>query len=64
MQVHGFTNASQLAYVGVVYLRAKDSDKDMNITLVMAKTRVAPIKRLTIPCFELCGATFLASMLH
>jgi hypothetical protein len=30
----------------------------------MSKTKVAPIKRLTIPRLELCGANLLAQILH
>ena len=29
----------------------------------MAKTKVAPIKRLTMPRFELCGAVIVAKLL-
>ena len=34
------------------------------MSLVMAKTRVSPIKRFTIPRLELCGAHLLAELLH
>ena len=64
IQLHGFSDASELAYAGEVYLRIKDSNNDVHLGLVMAKTRVAPIKSLTIPHLELCGATLLARMLH
>ena len=46
MQLHGFSDASQDAYAGVVYLRMQDADGDVHVALVASKTRVAPIKRL------------------
>ena len=62
-QLHGFSDASELAYAGVVYLRMVDSDENVHISLVTSKTNVAPIKRLTIPRLELCGAQLLARLL-
>lgn len=41
-----------------------DSDGRIHISLVTSKTKVAPIKRLTIPCLELCGAHLLAQLVH
>ena len=55
-QLHGFSDASEDAYAGVIYLRLIDSDGNVHISLFTAKTKVAPIKRLTIPHLELCGA--------
>ena len=62
-QVHSFCDASEEAYVGVVYLRMVDSKGDVHISLVMSKTKVAPIKRMSIPRLELCGAQVLAKLL-
>ena len=64
IQLHGFSDASELAYAGVVYLRMMDSKGEVHTSLVISKTRVAPIKRLTIPRLELCGAHLLAKLLH
>ena len=64
MELHGYSDASQLAYAGVVYLRMVDESGDIHISLVLSKTKVAPIKRLTIPRLELCGAQLLAKLLH
>ena len=36
----------------------------IHTSLVMAKTKVAPIKRLTIPRLELCWAVILAKLIH
>ena len=64
VQLHGFSDASEQAYAAVVYLRTVDSNGTVHASLVMAKTKVAPIKRLTVPRLELCGANLLASLLH
>lgn len=64
IQLHGFCDASEAAYAGVVYFRAEDKCGDVHVSLVISKTKVAPIKRLTIPRLELCGAKLLAQLLH
>ena len=64
LQLHGFCDASEEAYACVAYLRMVDTQNTIHVSLVMAKTRVAPIKRLTIPRLELCGANLLANLLH
>lgn len=63
-QLHGFSDASEEAYAGVIYLRMTDTDGQIHISLVSSKTKVAPIKRLTVPRLELCGANLLAHLLH
>ena len=64
VDLHGFSDASERVYAGVVYIRMIDSDGNIHISLVTSKTKVAPIKRLTIPRLELCGAHLLARLLH
>ena len=63
-QLHGFSDASEDAYSGVIYLRFVDSQDCVHVSLVMSKTRVAPIKRMSIPRLELCGAQLLADLLR
>ena len=64
LQIHGFSDASEDAYAGVIYLRMVDSAGAVHTSLVMSKTEVSPIKRLSIPRLELCGAYVLARLLH
>ena len=64
VELHGFCDASERAYAGVVYLRMIDSTGDVHLSIVTSKTKVAPIKRLTIPRLELCGAHLLTQLLH
>ena len=63
LELHGFSDASENAYAAVVYLRITDTFGRTQISLVSSKTKVAPIKKLTIPRLELCGAYLLAQLL-
>lgn len=53
LQFHGFSDASEQAYAGVIYIRITDTENRVHTLLVCSKTKVAPIKRLTIPRLEL-----------
>ena len=62
-QLIGFSDASEEAYCGVVYLRSLDTAGRVYTSLIMAKTRVAPIKRVTLPRLELCGVHLLSQLM-
>ena len=64
VQLQGFSDVTEDAFVAVVYLCMLDSNDNVHISLVMAKTKVAPIKCLTAPRLEFCRANLLASLLH
>lgn len=65
VEVHGFSDASMLAYGAVVYLKIKQKDNTILCYLLSAKTKVAPIGRnqITLARLELCGALLLARLL-
>ena len=63
LQLHGFADASDVAYAGVVYLRTVYEDATVSITLLYSKTRVAPLCGATTPRLELCGAQLLSKLL-
>lgn len=63
VQLHGFADASLIAYSACVYLRVEQNDGTVMVTLVAAKTKVAPIKQQSIPRLELCGAVLLTRLL-
>ena len=53
--LHVFTDASENGFGAVVYIRMSNGD-DVDVNFAIAKTRVAPIKFMTIPRLELLGA--------
>ncbi len=62
--LHGFCDASAVAYGAALYLRSVHDDGSTSVSLVTAKARVAPVRPITIPKAELLGAHLLAKMLH
>ena len=62
-QLQGFYDASEPAFARVVYIRTVNHNGFVHVSLVMVKTKVSPIKRLTIPRLELCGALIIAKLL-
>ena len=61
VEIHGFSDASQTAMGAVVFLRVA-SGSDVRVYFVCAKSKVAPLKRLTIPRLELSAAVLLARL--
>lgn len=55
LQMHVFVDASINAYAAVVYLRAEQG-MEVKCNLVASKTRVAPLKPVSIPRLELMAA--------
>nr|CAI5818309.1 unnamed protein product [Callosobruchus analis] len=62
IEMHGFSDAALEAYGACIYLRSEDSMGNVTVRLVCSKTRVAPLKTITIPRLELCGALMLANL--
>jgi hypothetical protein len=55
-QIHNFSDASQAGYGAVAYLRLTDDRGNTSSSFVMGKSRLAPIKSVTIPRMELSAA--------
>ncbi|XP_043482111.1 uncharacterized protein LOC122511116 [Leptopilina heterotoma] len=61
VQLHIFCDASTQAFAAATYLRL-EGDHGIHITLVTSKSRVAPIKILTVPRLELQSAVMAARL--
>ena len=55
-QLHHFSDASQRGYGAVTYLRISDDRGKVHCSFVMGKSRLAPLKPVTIPRMELSAA--------
>lgn len=62
VELHGYSDASEGGYSAVLYVRCVYPDDTVSVHLVLAKTRVAPLKKVTLPRLELCGAHLLAQL--
>lgn len=63
IELHGFADSSERAYGACIYLKSIDSNNETKISLLSAKSRVAPLKTTTLPRLELLAATLLAQLL-
>ncbi|XP_046145641.1 uncharacterized protein LOC123988926 [Osmia bicornis bicornis] len=61
-EIHGFADASTKAYAASVYIKSVLPDDNVFVALLVAKSRVAPVKTLSIPRLELCAAALLARL--
>ncbi|XP_060854867.1 uncharacterized protein LOC132932494 [Metopolophium dirhodum] len=57
--LHGFSDSSESVYAAAIYIISNNTGH-----LLASKTRVAPLKKVTIPRLELCGATLLPQLMH
>ena len=62
IKLHGFADASNIAYGANVYLRVTTSS-GVSVRLLASKTKVAPLKKETIPRLELLAALTLANLM-
>ncbi|KAI5714537.1 uncharacterized protein LOC103515252 [Diaphorina citri] len=62
-QLVGFSDASSSAMAAVVYLRILCSDGTVLTNLLRAKSKVAPLKTISIPRLELCASHLLVKLI-
>ncbi|XP_043958763.1 uncharacterized protein LOC122823332 [Gambusia affinis] len=61
-QLHHFADASEKGYGVVTYLLLQNSFSQMHSSFIMGKSRVAPLKSVTIPRMELTAAVLAVRM--
>ncbi|XP_043264208.1 uncharacterized protein LOC122404337, partial [Colletes gigas] len=64
IELHGFADASHRAYAAVVYLRVLHSLSEAQVALLTAKSKVAPLKTISIPRLELNAVVLLTRLLE
>ncbi|XP_076243414.1 uncharacterized protein LOC143184816 [Calliopsis andreniformis] len=62
LQLHGFCDASEQAYGACLYMRSVDQNRTVDTRLISAKSRVAPLKTITLPRIELCAAHLVCQL--
>ncbi|XP_030759214.1 uncharacterized protein LOC115884703, partial [Sitophilus oryzae] len=63
-ELHCFSDASEQAYGACIFIRTIDTDNSITVNLLCAKTRVSPLKIITMPRLELCAALLGAQLLN
>ncbi|GFW14028.1 integrase catalytic domain-containing protein [Trichonephila clavipes] len=61
--IHGFADASTAAYGAVLYAQSI-SEEDVSTRILCSKSRVEPVKPITIPRLELCACVLLSQLLE
>ncbi|UYV65348.1 hypothetical protein LAZ67_3004018 [Cordylochernes scorpioides] len=62
VQLHGFGDASEDAYAAADYIRIP-TDDGVSVKLLASKTKLAPIRKMSIPRLELCAALLLTRLM-
>ncbi|XP_051155190.1 uncharacterized protein LOC127277842 [Leptopilina boulardi] len=61
-ELHGFSDASERAYSAAIYLVHRTFAGESHSNLIIAKTKLAPVKAISLPKLELCASTLLAKL--
>ena len=64
VEIHGFSDASKEALAAVAYVRIVESDNSVSTSLLISKTKVAPLKPTPIARLELSAALLLARLVN
>lgn len=59
IQLHVFSDGSETGYGACAYLRLTDQHENITCSLLLGKSRLAPIKQSFIPRLELCPVAYM-----
>ncbi|GFW66233.1 integrase_H2C2 domain-containing protein [Trichonephila clavipes] len=63
IELHAFSDTSEKAYGSTIYLKSISALGEVKVCLVTSKSRVSPLKQISIPRLELCGAVFATKLM-
>ncbi|UYV64759.1 hypothetical protein LAZ67_3001892 [Cordylochernes scorpioides] len=63
VQLHGFGDDSEDAYAAAVYMRIP-TDDGVGVKLLASRTKLAPMRKMSIPRLELCAALLLTRLME
>jgi hypothetical protein len=64
IQLHGFCDCSEKAYGTCLYVRSLDQQGAVTTKLLCSKSKVATVKKITLPRLEICAALFLTQLIQ
>ncbi|XP_026475470.1 uncharacterized protein LOC113380447 [Ctenocephalides felis] len=62
IEIRGFCDASMKAYGACLYIKTNYHNRKPTVRLLCSKSRVAPLKSITLPRLELCAALLLTRL--
>ncbi|XP_018402055.1 PREDICTED: uncharacterized protein LOC108779187 [Cyphomyrmex costatus] len=62
-ELHGFADASSVAYAAAVFMRVTSLSGEVVVTLLAAKSKVAPVRPTSVPRLELAAAVLLTRLM-
>ncbi|XP_055918507.1 uncharacterized protein LOC129950600 [Eupeodes corollae] len=63
-QLHAFSDSSEDAFGTCVYIRSVDDNGTVRTNLLCGKSKVAPVRKVTLPRLELCAAVMMVQLVQ